>query len=129
MLLAFSAVLAMIVFSILFVLVTIILSSLLRPDKPTREKKIVYECGEEPLGSGWVQYNIRFYVIAIIFIIFDVEVIFIYPVAAVFRTMIGEGLGTFVLVELLIFIVILLVGLLYVWMKKDLGWEKTIRSN
>ncbi len=128
MLYTFSIVLVFIIFSILFVAGAMFLASLLRPRKPTKEKSIVYECGEDPVGSGWVQYNIRFYIIAVIFIIFDVEVVFIYPVATVFKEMIGKGLGLYVLAELLIFVLILFGGLIYVWRKGDLRWVKSIRE-
>ncbi len=128
MLYAFSVVLVFILFSILFVWGSMFLSSLLRPHNPGKEKSIVYECGEDPVGGGWVQYNIRFYIIAVIFIIFDVEVIFIYPVATVFKKMIGEGMGHYVLAELLVFVLILLGGLAYVWKKDDLSWIKSIRE-
>jgi NADH-quinone oxidoreductase subunit A len=127
MLYPFSVVLVFIIFSILFVAGAMLLSSLLRPRKPTKEKKIVYECGEDPVGSGWVQYNIRFYIIAVIFIIFEVEVVFMYPVATVFKEMIAKGLGLYVLAELLIFVLILFGGLIYVWRKGDLRWVKSIR--
>lgn len=123
MLYAFAAVLVFIVASVLFVLATMLISSILRPVRPGREKAVAYECGEEALGGRWVQFNVRFYVVAVIFIIFDVEIIFIYPVAVVFRKMIGEGLGVFVLAELLVFVLILLGGLAYVWLKDDLRWE------
>jgi len=128
MLYDFSVVLVFILFSILFVWAAMFISWLLRPQKPTREKAMIYECGEDPVGGGWVQCNIRFYVIAVIFIIFDVEVIFIYPVAVVFKKMIGQGMGLYVLSELLIFVLILLGGLAYVWKKDDLRWIKTIRE-
>lgn len=128
MLYAFSVVLVFILFSILFVWGSMFLSSLLRPHNPNKEKAIVYECGEDPVGGGWVQYNIRFYIIAVIFIIFDVEVIFIYPVATVLKKMIGEGMGHYVLAELLVFVLILLGGLAYVWKKDDLSWIKSIRE-
>jgi len=128
MLYAFSTVLVFILFSLLFVRASLFLSSLLRPKRPTEEKEMIYECGEDPVGGGWVQYNVRFYVIAVIFIIFDVEVIFIYPVAMVFREMIGRGAGPYVLGKLLVFVLILMAGLVYVWKKDDLRWVKTIRS-
>ena len=128
MLYAFSGVLVFILFSVLFVWGSLFLSSLLRPKKPTEEKEMIYECGEDPIGGGWVQYNVRFYIIAVIFIICDVEVIFIYPVATIFRKMIGEGMGFDVLGELLIFVLILLAGMGDVWKKDDLRWVKTIRS-
>ena len=123
MLYAFAAVFVFIVASVLFVLVTMMISSILRPARPGREKAVAYECGEEALGGRWVQFNIRFYVFAVIFIVFDVEVIFIYPIAVAFRKMVGEGLGVFVLAELLVFVLILLGGLAYVWLKDDLKWE------
>lgn len=128
MLYTFSVVLVFIMFSLFFVAGAMLISSLFRPKRPTREKSITYECGEDPVGSGWVQYNIRFYVIAVIFIIFDVEVVFIYPVARVFKEMIGKGLGPYVLAELLIFVLILFGGLIYVWKKDDLRWVKSVRK-
>jgi len=127
MLVAFSVVLVFIIFSLLFVAGAMLISSFLRPKKPGKEKSMTYECGEDPVGGGWVQYNIRFYVIAVIFIIFDVEVVFIYPVAKVFREMIDQGLGAYVLAELLVFVLILFGGLIYVWKKGDLQWIKTLR--
>jgi NADH-quinone oxidoreductase subunit A len=127
MLVAFSVVLVFIIFSLLFVAGAMLISSFLRPKTPSKEKSMTYECGEDPVGGGWVQYNIRFYVIAVIFIIFDVEVVFIYPVAKVFREMIDQGLGAYVLAELLVFVLILFGGLIYVWKKGDLQWIKTLR--
>ncbi|MBC8042371.1 MAG: NADH-quinone oxidoreductase subunit A [Rhizobacter sp.] len=96
-----------------------ITSRLLRPFRPNTEKMTTYECGEEPVGSSWVQFNIRFYVIALIFIIFDVEILFLFPWATIYKQ-----LGTFALVEALIFIGILLVGLAYAWVKGDLEWVR-----
>ena len=83
------------------------------------DKQMSYECGEVPEGSAWVKFNIRFYIIALIFIIFDVEVVFMFPWAVVFNEM---GLVAFV--EMFIFIAILLVGFAYVWVKNDLDWVK-----
>ena len=83
------------------------------------EKLESYECGEVPEGSAWVKFNVRFYVIALIFLIFDVEVVFLFPWAVVFKDM-----GIVALVELGIFLTILLVGLAYVWVKGDLDWVK-----
>ena len=82
-------------------------------------KLMSYECGEVPEGSAWVKFNIRFYIIALIFIIFDVEVIFMFPWALVYK---DYGLLGFM--EMLLFISILLVGLFYVWKKGDLDWVK-----
>ena len=83
------------------------------------DKLDIYECGEIPEGSAWVQFNIRFYVVALIFIIFDVEVVFLFPWAVVFK-----DIGLLALVEVTIFLGILVVGFVYVWMKGDLNWVK-----
>ena len=83
------------------------------------DKLDIYECGEIPEGSAWVQFNIRFYVVALIFIIFDVEVAFLFPWAVVFK-----DIGLLALVEVTIFLGILVVGFVYVWMKGDLDWVK-----
>jgi len=98
---------------------TIVLSSLLHPKKDYPDKYTTYECGEVPIGEAWIQFNNRFYIVALIFIIFDVEVMFLYPWAVVF-----DDLGMVAFVEMLIFIVILLVGFAYVWVKGDIDWIK-----
>jgi NADH-quinone oxidoreductase subunit A len=92
---------------------------LIRPSRYSEEKLTTYECGENPLGSAWIQFNIRFYVVALIFIIFDVEAVFLVPWAVVFRE-----LGLLAFVEGLVFIAILLVALAYVWRKGDLAWVR-----
>ena len=83
------------------------------------DKLLSYECGEIPEGSAWVQFNIRFYVIALIFLIFDVEIVFLFPWAVVF-----QELGLLAFVEAFIFVIILVVGFIYVWKKGDLDWVK-----
>ena len=83
-------------------------------------------CGEPPTGSAWINFNIRFYLIALIFVIFDVEVAFVYPVATVFRHFVENGQGLLVFSELLVFIGILFLGLIYVWVKRDLEWLKPV---
>ena len=92
---------------------------LLRPRRFSEEKLTTYECGEEPVGSAWIQFNIRFYVFALIFIVFDVEAAFLLPWAAVFRR-----LGALAYLEGLVFIGILVVALAYVWRKGDLAWVR-----
>jgi NADH-quinone oxidoreductase subunit A len=92
---------------------------LIRPSRAYPNKLTSYECGEEPIGSPWIKMNIRFYVIALIFLIFDVEIVFLFPWAIVF-----QKLGMFAFVEMLIFIAILLVGYAHVWVKGDLDWDK-----
>ena len=91
----------------------------MRPSRFSEEKLTTYECGENPPGSAWVQFNIRFYVFALIFIIFDVEAVFLLPWAVVFRE-----LGALAFVEGLVFIAILVVALVYVWRKGDLEWVR-----
>jgi NADH-quinone oxidoreductase subunit A len=104
------------------------LGSLLRPNNPEPLKLTTYECGEPPTGNAWMNFNIRFYVVALIFVIFDVEIAFVYPVAAVFREWVNEGRGLFALVEISIFLGILFVGLVYVWVKGDLEWLKGVAA-
>ena len=88
------------------------------------EKLASYECGEVPEGSAWVKFNVRFYVIALIFIIFDVEVIFLFPWAVVFQSLLDTGFGFLAFIEMFAFVLILIVGFAYVWVKGDLDWVK-----
>jgi NADH-quinone oxidoreductase subunit A len=99
---------------------------LLRPSNPHSRKLSTYECGEPPSGSAWINFNIRFYLIALVFVIFDVEVAFVYPVAVAFREYVLQGRGLLVLTELFVFVGILFVGLIYVWAKQDLEWLKRV---
>ena len=107
------------VVAIIFVIVPLVIAWLVAPSNKTKEKLETYECGEVVEGSAWLQFNIRFYVIAIIFLIFDVEVVFLFPWAVVFKKM-----GLVALIEMGIFLLILVVGLAYVWVKGDLDWVK-----
>jgi NADH-quinone oxidoreductase subunit A len=91
----------------------------LRPSRFSEEKLTTYECGENPVGSAWVQFNIRFYVFALIFVVFDVEAVFLLPWATVFRE-----LGLIAYLEGLVFIGVLVVALAYVWRKGDLAWVR-----
>ena len=97
----------------------LVLWKLLRPERFDEEKLTTYECGEEPVGNAWIQFNIRFYVFALIFIVFDVEAVFLLPWAAVFKE-----LGLLAYLEGLVFIGILVVALAYVWRKGDLAWVR-----
>jgi len=99
----------------------------LRPkSKVVGKSAMAYECGEEPVGSPWVKFNIRFYVVAIIFIIFDVEVAAIFPVATIYRDAVLSGQAGIVFAEIFLFIGLLLVGLLYCWVRGDLEWVKAV---
>jgi NADH-quinone oxidoreductase subunit A len=102
------------------------LGMLLRPSNPSPGKLTTYECGEPPSGSAWINFNIRFYLIALVFVIFDVELAFVYPIAAVFKRWIAEGRGGIALFELFAFVGILFLGLVYVWVKGDLEWLKRL---
>jgi NADH-quinone oxidoreductase subunit A len=114
-----SAVLVFIGVVVGFLVVNLLAWWVLRPSRFSEEKLTTYECGENPQGSAWIQFNIRFYVFALIFIVFDVEAVFLLPWAVVFRE-----LGWFAFVEGLVFIAILAVGLAYVWRKGDLEWVR-----
>jgi len=102
------------------------LGRLLRPSNPLVPKLGTYECGEPPTGSAWINFNIRFYLVALIFVIFDVEIAFMYPVVAVFRDWLLSGRGPTALAEMLLFIGVLALGLVYVWVKRDLEWIKRL---
>jgi len=116
---SYSSVLAFLLVGIGFVVVNLIVWKILRPERFSEEKNTTYECGENPQGSAWIQFNIRFYVFALIFIVFDVEAAFLLPWAVVFKE-----LGALAFVEGLVFIGILAVGLAYVWSKGDLEWVR-----
>ncbi len=103
----------------LFVGGTLVMASLVRPSHFTKEKYIPYECGEDPIGNSRIQFNIRFYVFALAFLIFDVEAVFLFPWAVVY-----QNLGLFAFVEGIIFIGILALGLAYLWAKGDLEWVR-----
>lgn len=102
-----------------FTAIGLMMAWLLRPNRPYPSKLATYECGEVPVGDTRIRFNIRFYVVALIFLIFDVEVVFLFPWATVFKS-----LGWFAFIEMLVFLGILFVGYAYVWRKGDLDWDK-----
>jgi NADH-quinone oxidoreductase subunit A len=103
---------------ILLPIVALFLGRLLRPNKPNDTKYTTYESGIEPFGDSRVQFHIRYYIFALMFVIFDVETVFLYPWAVAY-----EKLGIFALIEMLIFVVMLIIGLIYAWKKKVLKWS------
>jgi NADH-quinone oxidoreductase subunit A len=119
MLTEFGKVFIFILIAILFVIFIVYFSKLIRPARPTTEKLKTYECGENPEGSPWIKFNIRFYVVALIFLIFDVEVVLLIPWALVYKNygMVGFSIGA-------IFLILLGLGMAYEWRKGDLEWEK-----
>ena len=115
----FGTVFIFVIIGIILVAFPLLLQKILAPSRKTPDKLTTYECGEDAVGGAWIQFNIRFYVVALIFIIFDVEVIFLFPWAVVYKE-----LGLFAFVEMMIFLAILSVGLIYIWRKGDLDWVK-----
>jgi NADH-quinone oxidoreductase subunit A len=115
----FGTVFFAVMLGIVMVAIPLMISWLVAPSNKTKDKLDTYECGEEAEGSAWLQFNIRFYIIALIFLIFDVEVVFLFPWAVVFKEM-----GLLALIEMGIFLLILIAGLAYVWVKSDLDWVK-----
>jgi NADH-quinone oxidoreductase subunit A len=102
---------------ILLPVVALTIGKWLRPSKPVVEKYTTYESGNEPVGEGQIRFNIRYYLFALMFVIFDVETVFLYPWAVAFNQ-----LGLFALVEMCIFVALLAIGLIYAWKKKVLQW-------
>ncbi len=130
----FGLILLFIIGAIIFVGVALFASSLLRPDKPNEEKLSSYECGEDAVGSAWGQFNSRFYVVGLIFLLFEAEIVFLFPWASVFgkKSFIKatNGLwGWFSFSEMLVFILFLALGLVYVWKKGYLDWVKPMTNN
>lgn len=125
----FGMILLFIITGIVFVLIGVGFAALLRPNRPNIEKMMVYECGEDAVGKAWVNMNARYYLTALIFVLFEVEVIYLFPIATVYgdATYDAATNGTwtvFSLVEILIFIALLFIGLVYVWSKGYLDWNK-----
>ncbi len=118
---------AFVILIFIFVFAAILISHLLAPHNPDEgDKRTPYECAERPITKSWIRYNFRFYLIAILFIIFDVEIVFVYPVAVVYKKWIEANLGRVALWELFIFILVLLAGLIYAWGKGDITYVKKI---
>jgi len=123
----FANILVFTLVTIGFIFVALLIGKFVRPHRPDSEKNSTYECGERPIGSAWFNFNPRFYIIALVFIIFEVEIAVMIPAAVVFTDWLNAGRGLTALVEILIFVLILLVGLAYVWRNGDLTWLKSIR--
>jgi NADH-quinone oxidoreductase subunit A len=115
--------------AILFVFGSLLAGSFLRPKAPNKEKSMIYECGEKPIGQAWFNFNPRFYLVALVFVIFEVEIAFMYPVAAVYKSFIEKGSGLLAFGEIVVFVLILSVGLAYVWAMGDLNWVKGLKQD
>lgn len=124
----FGKILIFLIAGVLLVAITLFLGRLIAPRNPTAGKLSSYECGEEPTGNAWVPFNSRFYVIALVFLLFDVEMVFIFPWATVFGNHAMNAMeprwGKLALIEMFVFLGILILGLVYVWCKGDLDWIK-----
>lgn len=119
MLTEFGKIFIFLLTAVLFVIVAVVAAKLIRPSRPTREKLLTYECGENIEGTPWVKFNIRFYVVALIFLIFDVEVVLLIPWAMVYQSFgfLGYIVGV-------IFLLLLGLGMAYEWRKGDLEWAR-----
>jgi len=103
--------------AILFPLAAMFMAFLIRPKKPDPTKQSTYECGLETIGETWVRFRVQYYIYALVFVIFDIETVFLYPWAVAYNQ-----LGLFALVEMFIFLGVLVGGLLYAWRKGVLEW-------
>ena len=124
----YMPILILLILGVAMVSVTLLIGKLIRPNNPSAVKNQPYECGEDPIGSAWSVFNMRFYVTGLIFIIFDVESALMFPVVAVFKQLNDIGLGGLVFIELFLFILILASGLAYCWRKGDLDWVKSYHT-
>jgi NADH-quinone oxidoreductase subunit A len=115
----FSHVFAYLVLGLIFTAGGIVTNFFIRPNRPNRLKLSIYECGEDPIGGAQLKFNIRFYVVTLIFILFDVEMVFLFPWAVVYKQMGWLAFG-----EMLVFLGILIVGFAYAWVKGDLDWVR-----
>lgn len=130
MLFDFAFVFIYLVLALVFVLAALVASKLVQPVNPYPEKSMTYECGEKPLGPGWTRFNFRFFLIAIVFLIFDVEVAFLVPVAVIFKEATAStSTAILVFTEIMIFVTILAFGLAYVWAKGDFVWIKSLKES
>lgn len=100
-----------------FLVILFVLSRQLRPNKPDNAKLSTYECGMDPVGDSWIQFRIRYYIFALLFVLFDIETVFLFAIATVYRQ-----LGLIALLEVFIFVGSLVVGLAYAWRKGVLEW-------
>lgn len=107
----------------LIAVIAIVLGTLFGPQRPGSKKNMPYESGMDPIGPGQRRIPVRFYLISVLFILFDIEVVFFVPWALIFKNFVVNGKGAFMLAEMLVFILILLVGYAYAWKKGALEWE------
>lgn len=121
---------------LVFVFANMVVGSLIRPKRTNPAGLETYECGEPTIGQAWISFDIRYYTVALVYVIFAVEIAFLFPWAVVIQEAFagtgaaaGHGIGLFALIEGVLFIVILFVGLAYVWAKGDLDWVLSYRDS
>lgn len=125
----FGEILLFLIGGIVFILGGLLTAWLIRPNRPNLEKLSSYECGEEPVGTAWGQFNVRYYLVGLVFILFDVEIVFLFPWATVFgqeslQAASQGSWGWFALAEMMLFVFILSLGLVYAWAKGYLNWVR-----
>jgi len=124
----FGAVLTFAVVAVLFALVALLIGAIIRPRFPNANKVSIYECGERPIGAAWYNFNPRFYLIALAFVIFEVDIALTFPVVVVYAEWTKNGNGWVALSELVLFTVILIIGLVWAWAHGDLEWVKKLSA-
>ncbi|GAA0487299.1 NADH-quinone oxidoreductase subunit NuoA [Salinibacillus aidingensis] len=115
---SYTMIVVFMLIAVMLPIVALTAGRLLRPHEPTKAKRKIYESGIEPFQDARVRFNVSYYLIALMFVLFDVETVFLYPWAVAY-----EQLGIFALIEMLIFIVVLFLGLVYAWKKGVLKWK------
>jgi NADH-quinone oxidoreductase subunit A len=124
-----ATVFGFILISGVLLLVILLFGWLIRPKKkPSEAKAAIYECAEKPFGSAWFNFNNRFYIIALVFVVFDVEVALVVPVAVIFRKLVEQGNGLLAFAEMFFFLTVLFVALIYVWARDDLKWVQALTA-
>lgn len=123
----FGLVLLFLIIGAFFALIALSIGKIFRPNNPTKEKLTTYECGEETVIGSWGKFNIRFYLIALVFVLFEVEIIFLFPWAKILTDselqVVESSWKTYAFTEGLVFILILIVGLAYLWKNNLLDWQ------
>ncbi|MEQ4208113.1 NADH-quinone oxidoreductase subunit A [Actinopolymorpha sp. B17G11] len=115
----YTVVLSVLLLGVVFAAVALVANRLLRPTNPSREKYLTYESGVDPVGAGWAQSHVRYYVFAYLYVVFAVDAIYLFPWATIFA---APGFGWTTLVEMFVFLGFIAVGLLYAWRKGVLTW-------
>jgi NADH-quinone oxidoreductase subunit A len=127
----FGEILIYLIAGVVFITSVLLVSRLIRPHRPNAEKLTTYESGEEPISTAWTQFNVRFYIVALIFILFEIEIVFLFPWATIFAkkefiVQTNGAWGWFSLIEMLVFVLILALGLAYAWVNGFLDWIKPV---